>query len=177
MLVVLALAARAQSIKTHTEKNVDLTLYETFMVVKGESLTPADERRTSEKTLYEAIRKAVRQQMEERGYKYQDSTAQLVVSYVAGAYNFTDAGNTGPLGQTPASDPSQLNQSRAWSNTSREGMLVLDITDAATKKQLWKAEANDLALTNVDLVHALDAVVYKAFRKFPNKLKNNKKRK
>jgi len=165
-----------QSVKITTEKDVDLTVYETFTVIKGEVVTPPDGKKANPETLFQAIKKGVVREMEERGYKFQeDSTAQLRVSYVTGSYSLTNVGNSGPLGQTPASSPSDINQSRSWSHTSSEGMLVLDISDAANKKPLWKAEANNVGLDGVDVTHALDAVIYKAFKKFPNKLKKKKK--
>lgn len=176
LLVCSVLALHAQSVKIHAEKGVDMKIYETFTVMKGEFMTPPDMRKVNEEALYQAIKKAVVKEMQDRGYKFlEDSTAQLHVSYVAGSYNLTDAGVNGPLGQTPASTPSDINQSRSWATTTREGMLVLDIMDSSNKKQLWKAETNHLALDGVDFNHTLDAVIYKAFKKFPNKL--NKKRK
>jgi hypothetical protein len=176
-LAVLAVSAHAQTIKINADKNVDLTQYETFTVVPGESVTPADQKRASDKTLFAAIQNGVREEMEKRGYKYVgDSTAQLLVSYVAGSFDFTDAGNVGPLGQTPASDPSEMNQSRSWSNTRREGLLVLQMTDAATKKELWKAESDNVPLDRGDLNRVLDGVIYKAFKKFPSRNGGKKKR-
>lgn len=175
--IALAVAAQAQSIKTFTAKNVDLAQFETFTVLKGESVTRPDQKVTSDQALFEAIRKAVRAEMEGRGYKYvDDSTAQLHVSYVAGSFDFTDAGNVGPLGETPASDPSGINQSRSYSNTTREGLLMLDIVDGITKKELWKAETQDMPLSRADPARVLDATIYKAFRKFPGK-GSKKKRK
>ena len=79
--------------------------------------------------------------MELRGYKFvPDSSAQLYISYVAGAYNLTEGGNNGPLGQTPASTPAEMDQSRSWSRESREGMIAIDIMDSRSKKELWKAQ-------------------------------------
>jgi hypothetical protein len=176
--IAIAFPATAQSVKTHMEKDVDLTRYETFTVIRGESVTPKDQKRGTDQALFESVRNGVRKEMEVRGYKYvEDSTAQLNVSYVAGSFDFTDAGNVGPLGQTPASDPSEMNQSRAWSNTTREGMLVLDIIDATTKRTLWKAESDDMALDRADLSQLLDAVIYKAFKKFPSRTQDKKKKK
>lgn len=172
-----ALSASAQTVKTYYGKDVNLKSYETFRVLMGESVTRADQKRATDKALFEAVRNAVREEMELRGYKFvDDSTAQLNVSYVAGSYDFTDAGNVGPLGQAPAADPSQLNQSRSFSNTSREGMLVLDIVDAATKKQLWKAETEDMRIDGGDLTRVLDAAIYKAFKKFPSRIEGKKKK-
>jgi hypothetical protein len=174
----LAVSAGAQTLKINADKNVDMTHYETFTVVPGESVTAADQKRASDKALFTAIKNGVREEMENRGYKYvEDSTAQLQVSYVAGSFDFTDAGNVGPLGQTPASDPSEINQSRSWSKTSREGLLVLEIIDTATKKEVWKAETDNVPMDRGDVAHVIDGVIYKAFKKFPSRSGSKKKRK
>lgn len=174
--LAVSVSGYAQSVKTRTEKNVDLTVYETFTVVKGEFVTSPENRKVNEEALYKSITAAVKKEMETRGFKYvADSTAQLYVSYVAGSYNLTNAGVNGPLGQTPASNPSDMNQSRTWSKTSEEAMVVIDITDSANKKLLWKAETDDLSLETGDFGRVMDAVIYKAFKKFPNKNKKKKK--
>lgn len=168
---LLVIAVAGQSIKTRMEKGVDMTAYETFTVLKGEFMTPPDSRKIDENALFSSIKTAVTKEMELRGYKFvADSSAQLWISYVAGAYNLTEGGNNGPLGQTPASTPAEMDQSRSWSRESREGMMVIDIMDSRNKKELWKATGS-LALDNVDMNRALDAVIYKAFKKFPNKNK------
>ena len=163
-----------QSVKTRMEKGVEMTRYETFTVMKGEVMTPPDTRRVNEHVLFESIKKAVTKEMELRGYKFvEDSTAQLYISYVAGSYNLTEGGDLGPLSQTPAQTPADMDQSRSWSRESSQGMIVIDMIDARSRKELWKATGN-LALDNVDLSRALDAIIYKAFKKFPNKLKKKK---
>lgn len=171
---LISLPMLGQSVKTTTEKGVDLLKYETFNVLKGEIMAPPDEKKIDELALFRALKTAVVKEMEGRGYKLvEDSSAQLNISYVAGSYNLTDEGNVGPLGQTPASSPSEMNQSRSWSHESREGMMVLDMTDSRNNKLLWKATSS-LSLDRVDMTRAMDAVVYKAFKKFPNKNKKKK---
>lgn len=172
---LMSLTLQGQSVKTRTEKGVDLTKYETFTVMKGEVMTPPDERKVNEEVLFQSIKKAVIKEMELRGYKFlADSSAQLYVSYVAGSYNLTDGGTMGPLSQTPASNPAEMNQARSWTHESQEGMIVIDMADARNKKEIWKATGS-LSLYGVDLNRALDAVIYKAFKKFPNKNKKKKK--
>lgn len=170
------LLSQGQSIKTHSEKGVDLTVYETFTVMKGEFMTTPESKKVSEQALFLSITAAVRREMEDRGYKFvEDSSAQLWIGYVAGSYNMTNAGVNGPLGQTPASNAADMNQSRSWSHTSQDGMLVLDISDSANKKALWKAEAQGLSLDNGDFKRVIDAAIFKAYRKFPSRIKKKKK--
>lgn len=175
-LWLLVLSASGQSIKTTMEKGVDMMKYETFTVMKGEVMTPPDARKVNENKLYQSVKEAVRKEMELRGYKFvEDSTAQLYVSYVAGAYNLTEGGAIGPLGQSPAQTPADMDQSRSWSRESREGMISIDIMDSHSRKELWTATGSLSLDEGVDLNRALDAVIYKAFKKFPNKNKKKKK--
>ena len=171
---LIGFSVSGQSVKTTMEKGVDMTVYETFTVLKGELMTPPDARVVSENELFQSVKAAVTKEMEIRGYKFvPDSSAQLYISYVAGAYNLTEGGNNGPLGQAPASTPADMDQSRSWSRESREGMIAIDIMDSRSKKEIWKATGS-LALEGVDLKRASDAVIYKAFKKFPNKNKKKK---
>ncbi len=175
LVCLLSLPLVGQSVKIKSDNGVDMTKYESFTVMKGEVMTPRDERKMDEDALFSLIEKAVITEMESKGYKFlSDSSAQLYVSYVAGAYDVTAGGSMGPLSQMPASTPSDMNQSRSWSHESREGMMVIDITDAHSKKEIWSATGS-LSLENVDINRALDAVIYKAFKKFPNKNRKKKK--
>ena len=165
--------AEAQKIKTTS--GVDLTKYNLFTVTKGELMTPSDEQRIDEARLFEGIKKQVIEEMTLRGYTYvEDSTAQLAVSYVAGAFNKTESEYLGPMGGTPASSGADLNQSRSLSHNSRQGFLILDVIDIRAKRELWSAESH-VDLSTVDSIRALEAIVFKSFRKFPNKLKKKKK--
>ena len=176
LAMVICLPAPGQSIKTKTAPGIDLTTYETFTVMKGEVMTPKDQQKVNENALFKSVKEAVKKEMELRGYTFvEDSTAQLYVSYVAGAYDLTEGGTMGPLSQTPASNPSEMNQSRTWSRETREGMMVIDITDSHGKREVWSASGN-ITLDGADLTRPLDAAIYKAFKKFPNKNKKKKKK-
>jgi hypothetical protein len=175
VVVALPMLGSGQSIETKVAAGVDLTTYETFTVMKGEFMTPPDQQRIDENALFEVVTRTVRKEMELRGYTYVgDSSAQLYVSYVAGSFDITEGGTIGPLGQTPASTPSDMNQSRTWSRETKQGMMVIDVTDGR-KKELWSASGT-LTLDGIDLDRAIDAAVYRAFKKFPNKNKKKKKK-
>lgn len=174
-VTIVSITGWSQTIKVKMRKGVDLTTYETFTVMKGEVMMPPDQRKINEGTLFESVKQSIQKEMEMRGYHYvADSSAQLYVGYVAGAYDLTQGGTLGPLSQSPASSPSEMNQSRSWSHDSREGMMVIDMSDSRTKTEVWSASGN-LTLDGVDLNRALDAMIYKAFKKFPNRNKKKKK--
>lgn len=174
--VWISVTAKTQTIKTKTTPGVDLTTYSRFTVVKGEFMTPTDERKMDELKLYEEIKREVIVEMESKGYTFvDDSTAQIEVSYVAGAFNKTESEYLGPMGGTPASNGADLDQSRSLAHNSRQGFLILDMEDIRTKKELWTAESQ-VDLSTVDSFRALEAIVYRSFKKFPSKLKKKKKK-
>jgi len=176
LIGIISFPAIGQSMKIKQAPGVDITAYNTFRVEKGELMTPADEQRIDKEDLYREIKKAVIQEMELRGYQHvDDSTAQLVVSYVAGAFNKIDSEVIGPMGGTPAASPVDLNQSRSVSHNSRQGFLILTVEDIRGKKELWSAESQ-VDLSTVDSIRALEGIVLKSYKKFPNKLKKKKKK-
>ncbi|MBA4053596.1 MAG: hypothetical protein C0490_02690, partial [Marivirga sp.] len=74
---LISLPLLCQSVKAITEKGVDFLKYETFNVVKGEVMTPPDERKINEQALFQTLKTAVVKEMELRGYKLvEDSSAQ-----------------------------------------------------------------------------------------------------
>ena len=175
-LSLVFLNGNGQNVKVKTIKETDFTLFETFTVVRGEFTIPKDERRVSDEKFYEMLKTFIRQELELKGYKFiEDSTADFAVDYVAGAFSVTESENLGPLGGTPAVDPAQQDQSRYWSNSYREGLLVLNIYSGKEENILWTSEST-VDLSTVNSERAVAAVVAKSFKKFPNKNSKKKKR-
>jgi len=164
-----------QQIKVDASKTIDYTQFETFTIVKGDFTTPKAERQITEEKLFEQISNAVIHELESRGYKYvNDSAAQLVVSYVAGAYNVTKSGNVGPFGEVPITNPTMVDQSRYWNEDHKEGMLMLEITQPRSKTPIWSAEGQ-VNLSNADQ-RVVETTVVKMLKKFPSRLKKKKKK-
>lgn len=171
-LSLLATPGFSQGVTTKAEKNVDIAAtYVTFRVDKGEIVTLSDQR-IDENAFYKSIRNAVIAELTEKGYQaVEDSSAQLAISYVGEAIVRMDVENLGPLGQQPASDPSQINASRNWSREYRQGSIVIEVLDTATKKVIWSSNGSiELSSTTNDN-RALNTFVYRSFKKFPKKKK------
>ncbi|HEY9046607.1 MAG TPA: DUF4136 domain-containing protein [Ohtaekwangia sp.] len=166
------LSAQAQFKVVVEVPNVDLTTYETFTVVKGEVITPEDEQKVNEEELFQKMKNAIATELEAKGYKYvNDSTAQLIVSYVTGSFKQTNSENLGPLGSSPAATPADVDQSRSWSRDFREGILEIEVS-SRTRRELWKVSGT--LTTDTSDPKIIDGSVYKALRKFPNR--NRKRR-
>lgn len=175
VMVLFTVTLSAQTVKTKIASGVDLTSYERFTVVKGEFTTPKDERIINEETLFQEIKKVVVHEMESKGYTYvDDSTAQMKVSYVAGAFNKIESEDFGPLGGTPTTSGADMGQSRNWSRSSRQGFIIMDIQDIQSKRELWTTESQ-VELNEASAIRTIQAVVYKSFKKFPSRLKKKRK--
>jgi hypothetical protein len=114
--------------------------------------------------------------METRGYTYkEDSTAQLFVSYVVETTLASESENLGPMGLTPTANAAMVDQSRTWSRSFRQGILILEIEDQRNNV-LWSSEGiMDISRSRGGNV--LDVAVRAAFRKFPDKTKKEKTKK
>lgn len=175
-VTLLALQGYSQAlttkVETKSETDIDIAAtYTTFRVDKGEIVTQSDQR-IDEAAFFKSIKSAVVLELEERGYKVvEDSSAQLVISYVGEAVVRMDTENLGPLGQQPASNPSDINAPRNWSREYRQGSIVLEVQDAASKKVLWTANGSvELSTANGDN-RVLNTFVGRSFKKFPKKKK------
>jgi len=172
--MVVVVSAAGQSVKITTDKSTDPLKYSTFRVDKGELVTVGD-RKINEQKFYQALRKVIIEDLELRGYRaVEDSTAELVISYMGQGKMQLDVENVGPLGQAPVTDPSGVAPPTNWSREFREGLLVIDVVDPKSKKTVWRASTTmDISVLEEEKV--INAVVYKSFKKYPVKTKKKKK--
>lgn len=159
----------SQSVTVHANKNTDYAASETFTVLKGEFTIPKDERALTDDTLFEIVKASVKRELELKGYRYiEDSTAQLKISYVASAYNVTEGGKLGPLGEAPVNDPANVDKGRYWSNEHSTSMFMLEMTKGSSTTPIWSAESK-ANLTNPDVDKVFDSMITKMFKKFPGR--------
>jgi len=115
------------------------------------------------------------QELTSRGYQaVEDSSAQLVISYVGQSVMRMDTESLGPLGQSPVTDPAGVDASRNWSREYQQGSIVIDIQDAVKRKMVWQATST-VEIAVLGDGRALNSVIYKCFKKYP--VKGGKKRK
>jgi hypothetical protein len=172
VLLFCGLSIMAQSFKIVKAPNVDVTVFETFTVARGELITPKDDRKISEDELFKKMKNAIVTEFEAKGYRFvDDSSAQLIVSYVTGSFKLTNSENLGPLGETPASTAADVDQSRSWSRDFRESLLEIEVSDLRSSKELWKTSGT--ILIDSSDTKLIDSSVYKALKKFPKRKKKS----
>jgi Domain of unknown function (DUF4136) len=157
-----------QEFKVEYDSDRDYTQYKTFRFGEGELLTPKDQRQLTAQQVDKWVKDAVARELELKGLKRVDSTADLVMSYVASTVARTDAGNVGPLGMTPGSDE------RTYMKDYRMANLVIDLNDRRNIK-VWRVNATiEMISSNAEKV--INQVVEKGFRKYPKPSKKKSKK-
>ncbi|MDL5048769.1 DUF4136 domain-containing protein [Oscillatoria amoena NRMC-F 0135] len=173
--IALTVSCFGQDFKSSTKTGVDLKQYSTFTIVQGEVVASSD-RAIDPVAFFKEIKPTIIRELERKGFKYVDSAAELAATYVVETTVRTDVQNFGPLGQAPASNPAQVDQSQSWSREFRQGSLILNLDDLAKKTTVWSCEGSmDISRTRGG--NAIDYAVKEAFRKFPDKNKKSKRQK
>lgn len=180
LFLILVKGSFGQEFQTSTASGVDLLSYQTFTVARG-SVISNSEQPIDKEAFYKEIRTSIIREMEFRGYTFQDdSTAQLIVSYVIETTVKFDVQQQGRLGQqVVVTNPSSANQTQAWSREFTQGMLILEVEDVQKKSIIWSAEGM-MDINRTREGNLLDNAVRSAYRKFPNKnkpAKGSKKKK
>jgi hypothetical protein len=156
-----------QELKVEFDKNRDFSKYKTFRFGEGEIITPKDQQQTNEDDIDKWIRSAISRELEMCELTLVDSTADLVVSYVAGSLARSAAGDVGPMGLTPGS------MDRTYIRDYRQGSLIIDLNDRS-KLLVWRINAtSDMSATGGERM--IDQIVEKGFRKYPKPSKKKKK--
>ncbi len=156
-----------QELKVEFDKNRDFTKYKTYRFGEGEIITPKDQQQTNEGDIEKWIRNAISRELELRELTRVDSSADLVVSYVAGSLARSAAGDVGPMGMTPGS------MDRTYIRDYRQGSLIIDLNDRSNR-MVWRINAtSDMSATGGERM--IDQIVEKGFRKYPKPSKKKKK--
>lgn len=149
----------SQGLKVEFDKDRDYTQYKSFRFGEGELVTPKDQRQMSAEQVDKWIKDAMTRELELKGLKRVDSTADLVISYVVGTLARSDAGDVGPLGLTPGS------MDRTYLKDYRQGNIVIDLNDRRDIK-VWRVNAT-MEMTSSNGEKMINQVIQKGFKKFP----------
>jgi hypothetical protein len=113
---------------------------------------------------YQAIRDAIRQELEARGYRYSPDRADLDVAYYATAQPRMDVRTFDygydwrwglPITQTEV-------------YTYEEGTVIIDVIDPVTHRLMWRGQGRAPVSTNPDdYVKTIRKAVHKIIEKFP----------
>lgn len=160
----------AQDIKIDYDKTKDYSGYKSFRFGDSEIVTPKDKKSISDKTLDKLIKDAIVKELAEKDIMHNDSSTELVITYVAGVFEHSEMQRLGPLGTSPNSS------AQTWSNNYSQGELIIDINDIQSNLLIWRI--NSRTNTNTpEAAQFIDQIVDKGFKKFAVKPKSKRKKK
>lgn len=158
-----------QDIKVDYDKTKDYSGYKSFRFGESEIVTPKDKKSISDKTLDKLIKDAIIKVLSEKEIVHNDSSTELVVTYMAGVFEHSELQRLGPLGTSPTSS------SQTWSNNYSQGELIIDINDLQSNRLIWRI--NSQTNTNTpEAAQYIDQIVDKGLKKFAVKPKSRKKK-
>jgi len=168
LLIVSTCSVFAQDVKVEYDKTKDYSRYKTFRFGESEIVTPKEKKQITDATLHKLIRDAVEKELLEKSITKNDSSTELVITYVAGIFEHSERQNLGPLGTAPG-QPSQT-----WMNNYSQGELIIDINDVKSNKLIWRINSQTNTSTP-EAANYIDQVVDKGLKKFAVKPKGKKK--
>lgn len=163
LFTTLGFCASAQEIKIEYDKKHDFSKYKTFSFGESQVVTPADQKQVNDATIDKWIKAGVTRELEFKGLKRVDSLADLVVTYVIGTMERSDAQAIGPLGMTPGSND------RTWSRDYKQTSFIIDLNNRSNYL-VWRINAV-ADVVGADAERTIDMVVVRGFKKFGKKKK------
>lgn len=169
LCLLLTCSAFGQDVKVEYDKTKDYSAYKTFKFGESEIVTPKEKKQITDAALNKMIREAIEKEFSEKGITRNDSSAELVITYVAGIFEHSERQNLGPLGTAPGQS------SQSWTNNYSQGELIIDINDVKSKKLIWRVNSQ----TNTSTPEAqsyIEQVVDKGLKKFAMKPRGKNKK-
>ncbi len=165
-LFTLSLAS-GQKVEVKVNKDTDFSRFRTFYMMTGEIVLVVN-KEVSREVLKESVRKGVIANLEDKGHQHirDSASADLAITFVAEVVERLDQQQLGPLGQSPARTPVDLNRSDTWTQEIRSGSLVIEVLERSTGKTLWRSSTT-ITFRSFDLTEGLQAAVARSLRKFP----------
>lgn len=154
-----------QSVKIFEEKNVDWDSYKSFTVGEGELVTVLKTEVNKERLLGE-IRETIISELKERGLEHKAEGGEVRIDFTGEVVETTNVEEAGPLGQAPADEAVEMDQSRVWTQDRKQGSLGIEIFDAKTSKSLWRSTAT-VEFGAEELPVIFNAAVGRSLKKFP----------
>jgi hypothetical protein len=166
-LLFMPILLQGQSVKIFAEKKVDWDSYQSFTVADGELITVL-KNEVDEKKLLAEVRETIISELTDRGLKHVTEGGDLRIDFTGEVVETTNVQEIGPLGQAPADEPGEMDQSRVWTQERKEGSLGIELFDARSSKSLWRSTAT-IEFGAEELAVIFNAAVGRSFRKFPLK--------
>lgn len=165
MILTVTFAANAQKVQVGADRTVDLTKYKTYAWTPGSGANPM---------VYQAVVAAVDRAMAAKGLRKVDAEPEMIIAiFTAIEHDMHISYPSWYPGLNSIATGVAVG-SQAWPIT--KGTLVVDISDAKTKNNLWRGTASDtlkhgptgdMAKDAKSVEKVIKKAVEKMFKKYP----------
>lgn len=160
-------AAAAQAVKIVADKASAVNQFPAFSMGKGDIVLVLQ--RPLPDSIYRSeIKSRIIEEMKSRGYAFSsDSVGTLNISFIAEVLEKQEDTEVGPLGQQPADNAGEVEQSQTWTQVLNQSSLTIVITDPNGKK-IWQSQTtSETASANISEV--LLSAASRSIRKVPKR--------
>ena len=160
-------AVAAQAVKIVADKTSDVNQFPTFSMGKGDIVLVL-QRPLPDSIYRREIANRIVEEMKGRGYEFSNDTAGVLsVSFLAEVLEKQEDTQVGPLGQQPADNAGEVEQSQTWTQVLNQSSLTIVITDPDGKK-IWQSQTtSETASANISEV--LLSAAARSIRKVPKR--------
>ena len=160
-------AVAAQAVKIVADKTSAVNQFPTFSMGKGDIVLVL-QRPLPDSIYRREIANRIVEEMKGRGYEFSNDTAGVLsVSFLAEVLEKQEDTQVGPLGQQPADNAGEVEQSQTWTQVLNQSSLTIVITDPDGKK-IWQSQTtSETASANISEV--LLSAAARSIRKVPKR--------
>jgi hypothetical protein len=170
MASILALtcgAAAAQAVKIVADKTSAVNQFPAFSMGKGDVILVMT-RPGPDSTFRQELAARIVEEMKNRGYQFSDdSVGTLSISFIAEVLEKEEDSQVGPLGQQPADNAGQVDQSQTWSQVLNQSSLTIVISDP-NRKKIWQSQTTS-ETASADISDVLLSAAVRSIRKVPKR--------
>ena len=172
LLAVAAIGCSTVQAKTDFDRSANFGGFRTFKMLEGKAL-PSESGAPPNTMVADRIREEIRNQLLAKGLTQSDDNPNVLVGFVAGARTRQELESMGPYDPMmgPYMYPGYWGPSDVWTTEYQHGTLIIDMTDAATHKMVWRATvtADKNKVAELGDPKLVQEAVSKAFYKYPPK--------
>ena len=172
LLAVAAIGCSTVQAKTDYDRSANFGGFRTFKMLDGKAL-PSDSGAPPNTIVGDRIRDQIRAQLLAKGLSESQDNPTVLVGWVAGARTRQELESMGPYDPMmgPYMYPGYWGPSDVWTTEYQHGTLIIDMTDAATHKMVWRAtvSADKNSVAELGDPKLVQEAVAKAFQQYPPK--------
>jgi hypothetical protein len=160
-------AVAAQAVKIVADKTSAVNQFPTFSMGRGDIVLVL--KRALPDSIYRLeLADRIVEEMKNRGYEFSgDSAGTLSISFIAEVLEKQESNQVGPLGQQPADNAGQVEQSQTWTQVLNQSSLTIVISDPNGKK-IWQSQTIS-ETASADVGEVLLSAAARSIRKVPKR--------